>query len=352
MTNQKFPYALERIGVIMRPEAGNPDEEEGVLNPAAIVAPDGRIVMYPRLVAKGNRSRIGVAEVVVQDGVPCDVKREGLLLTPDRGWEHGSDHGGVEDPRLTWIESLGHYVMTYVAYGPLGPRGALLVSKDLQEWRRLGPIQYAYDDALDTDLNLFPNKDLLWFPEPVTGPDGTPCYAFIHRPMWEIEGQEVSLPAGITDERAAIWISYVRVEEAQADINALLRPWGHRELAASEYDWEILKVGGGTPPLRVPEGWLMLHHGVSGTMSSNSFEQQKNVFYAAGGILMDADDPTKVIARTSEPLLAPETEEERVGIVGNVVFPTAIVEVEGTQYVLYGMADEAIGVAKLTRVQD
>lgn len=345
MNQQNFPYALERVGIVMRPEAGNPDEAEGVLNPAAVVAPDGRIVMYPRVVAAGNRSRIGITEVTTSDGVPTGVKRQGILLAPDRGWEHGSDHGGVEDPRLTWIESLGYYVMTYVAYGPLGPRGALLVSRDLEQWERLGPIQYVYEDELDTDLNLFPNKDLLWFPEPVTGPDGTPCYAFLHRPMWEIWSQQPTLPRGITDDRAAIWISYVRASDAQADVKALLRPWGHRQLAASEYEWEALKVGGGTPPLRVPEGWLMLHHGVSGT----EVEQGKRVFYSAGGIIMDADDPTRIVARTPEPLLTAQTEEERVGIVGNVVFPTAVIESNGEHYVFYGMADDAIGVARLVR---
>lgn len=346
---ERFPYALERVGVIMRPEPGNPHEEEGVLNPAAVVAPSGKVIMYPRLVAKGNRSRIGRAEIVITDGIPQSIRREGILLFPDRGWEHGSDHGGVEDPRLTWIVSLGLWVMTYVAFGPLGPRGALLVSKDLENWERLGPIQYTYEDHLEVDLNLFPNKDLLWFPEPVTGPNGRPCYAFIHRPMWEIEGQDVTLPAGITDARASIWISYVDVDEATFDARALLRPWGHRQLLAPEFPWEALKIGGGPPPLRVPEGWLLLHHGVSGSMTANSFEPQKNVHYAAGAVLLDATDPTKVLARTIEPLLSPETNDEREGIVGNVVFPTAIIEVEGDQFVLYGMADEAIGVARIVR---
>ena len=64
--------------------------------------------------------------------------------------------------------------MTYVAYGPLGPRLALAVSEDLESWRRLGPLHYDYAPELDTDLNLFPNKDAVWFPEPVPGPDGEP----------------------------------------------------------------------------------------------------------------------------------------------------------------------------------
>jgi predicted GH43/DUF377 family glycosyl hydrolase len=66
-------------------------------------------------------------------------------------------------------------------------------------------------------------------------------------------------------------------------------------------------------------------------------------------MILDADDPSRVLARTSEPLLAAETEEERSGIVPNVVFPTAIEEIEGQRFVFYGMADSKIGVARLDR---
>ncbi|WP_232549851.1 glycosidase [Propioniciclava soli] len=349
MSHTDFPYTMTRRGVVMTPDRSDPHELEGVLNPAAARAPDGRLVLFPRVVAAGNRSRIAVADVVVTDGVPTGVERRGIVLSPDRGWERGSDHGGVEDPRITWIEALGLYVMTYVAYGPLGPRAALATSSDLATWTRLGPVQFRYEDHLDTDLNLFPNKDLVWFPEPIPGPEGELCFGFIHRPMWRIRGQEVSLPAGVTDDRAAIWLSYVRVSDALADPAALLRPFGHREIARSETAWEALKIGGGPPPVRVPEGWLLIYHGVSGTIIEDDFAPQKDVHYAAGAMILDAADPSRVVARTAHPLLTPETERERVGIVGNVVFPTAIVEVDGRLFTFYGMADEAIGVASLDR---
>lgn len=347
----EFPYRLVRAGVLMRPDPSDPYEAEGVLNPAAARSPDGRLMLFPRVVATGNYSRIAVADVLIEDGVPTGVRRRGIALAPDRSWERGSDHGGVEDARVTWLPVLRRYLMAYVAYGPAGPRAALAWSSDLEAWTRLGPVQFAYEDHLDIDLNLFPNKDLAWFPEPVQGPDGSPCLAFLHRPMWEVPGQDVAPPAGIIDPRAAIWLSYVRLADALADPAALLRPFGHREIARSEQPWEVLKIGGGPPPVRVPEGWLLLYHGVSGSISANPFEPQKNVFYAAGGLLLDAGDPSRVLARTTEPLLSPETDDERVGIVGNVVFPTAVAEVEGTLFTFYGMADEAIGVARIERVQ-
>lgn len=347
-----FPFALTRAGVVMTPAPGDPLEAEGVLNPGSGRGPDGELYLLPRMVADGNVSRVGLARVIIEDGVPVGVEREGVVLAPDRGWERGAANAGVEDPRTTWIEALGCHVMTYVAFGPLGPRTAIAVSNDLREWRRLGPVLFLFDDALDMDLNLFHNKDTVFFPEPVTGPDGEPALAVLHRPMWDLDetrmGQGIRLPAGITDPRQSIWISYVPLAAAQADVSALTLWGGHRFLAGPEYAFEELKIGGGPAPLRVPEGWLVIHHGVTGELG-RAFEQQRNVNYAAGAMLLDADDPTRVIARTSEPLLAPETAEERAGIVPNVVFPTAIERVGDDWFVFYGMADSKIGVARLER---
>lgn len=351
MTVATIPYSLERCGVVMTPEPGNPHEAEGVLNPASGRTPDGRLHLLPRLVAAGNVSRVGLAEVVVEGGVPVGVERHGVVLEPDEGWERGRGHAGVEDPRTTWVEALGLHLMTYVAYGPLGPRPALAVSSGLVAWERFGPLHFAYQPELDTDLNLFPNKDCVWFPEIVPGPSG-PSFAMLHRPMWDlgwmIPGQGTFLPAGIDDDRPGIWISYVPVTEVEADPRALVRLRDHRLVAMSEFEWEALKIGAGPPPVRVDEGWLLIHHGVTGEMDPST-DQQQNVHYEAGALLLDPSDPARVLARTSAPLLSPEAPEERAGTVPNVVFPTAIEEIDGVMYVFYGMADTSIGVARLQR---
>jgi predicted GH43/DUF377 family glycosyl hydrolase len=355
MQDSTVPYRLTRVGVVMTPEPGEPNEAEGVLNPASGRGPDGELYLLPRLVATGNVSRVGLARVVVEDGVPVSVEREGVVLEPDRGWERGIGNAGVEDPRTTFIAALGLHVMTYVAYGPLGPRTAVAVSTDLREWIRLGPALFRYEDALDTDLNLFHNKDTVFFPEPVTAPDGTECLAVLHRPMWDLgetkPGQGVQLPAGIDDPRQSIWISYVPLDAVRADIGNLVLWEQHRFVAGPRYDFEEVKIGGGPPPRRIPEGWLILHHGVTGVIDS-AFSQQQNVNYSAGAMILDAADPGRVLARTPEPLLKAETEDERSGIVPNVVFPTAIEEIEGRLFVFYGMADSKIGVALLERTGD
>ena len=352
-TSTAIPYALTRLGVVMAPQPGDPLEAEGVLNPASGRTPDGRLHLLPRIVAEGNVSRVGLAEVTLTDGVPTGVTRRGVVLAPDEGWERGLSNAGVEDPRVTYVPSLGLHVMTYVAYGPLGPRLALALSEDLRHWRRLGPVHFAYQPGLDTDLNLFPNKDAVFFPEPVPGPDGEPCFAMLHRPMWDLgwirEGEGVHLPAGITDDRPGIWISYVPAGLVAEDPAALVRLSDHRLVAMSEHPFERLKIGAGPAPIRVEEGWLLLHHGVDGQLT-DGFGLQQQVRYTAGAMLLDPRDPARVLARTPEPLLEPETEEEREGVVGNVVFPTAIEEVDGVTYVFYGMADARIGVARLDRL--
>ncbi|KAA9149601.1 glycosidase [Microbacterium lushaniae] len=346
------PYRLTRIGIVMTPDPDDPNEAEGVLNPGSGRGPDGELYLLPRLVAAGNVSRVGLARVVIEDGVPVGVVREGVVLAPERGWERGADHGGVEDPRITWIDAVGVHVMTYVAFGPLGPRTALAVSDDLRTWRRLGPALFRYQDDLDTDLNLFHNKDTVFFPEPVRAPDGTEALAVLHRPMWDLgetrPGQGVRLPAGVEDPRQSIWISYVPLTAVRADLANLTLWEQHRFVAGPQFPFEELKIGGGPPPLRVPEGWLVLHHGVTGVID-NAFAQQRNVNYAAGALLLDAADPGRVLARTAEPLLAPETPDERSGIVPNVVFPTAVEQIDGRYFVFYGMADSKIGVALLER---
>jgi predicted GH43/DUF377 family glycosyl hydrolase len=193
----------------------------------------------------------------------------------------------------------------------------------------------------------------VFFPEPVPDPEGRPCYAMLHRPMWNLgwvrPGQTEQLPAGLSDPRPGIWISYVPVDLAHADLRALGRPENHRLVALPEFAYEELKIGAGPPPIRVEEGWLLIHHGVSGDIPEGWDPTNQRVEYAAGAMLLDAGDPSRVIARTEKPILAPETADELHGLVSNVVFPTAVESVDGVSYAFYGMADAKIGVARLDR---
>jgi beta-1,2-mannobiose phosphorylase / 1,2-beta-oligomannan phosphorylase len=349
------PYRLRRLGMLMSAEPGAEFEAEGVLNPASGRTPDGRLWLLPRMVAAGNVSRVGIAEILVQSGRPVGVRRDGVVLAPDAGWERSHDHAGVEDPRTTWIASLGVHVMSYVAFGPLGPRPAVAISGDLRRWRRLGPVHFEYQPELDADLNLFTNKDVVYFPEAIPGPDGRLSYAMLHRPTWDLGaitgGSDVFRPAGVSDPRPGIWISYVPADAARKDARALTHVRSHRLVALPEYAFEALKIGAGPPPLRVKEGWLLIHHGVSGTLAEG-WGPQSDARYSAGAMLLDPDDPGTVLARTPRPLLEPLTSPEREGMSPNVVFPTALEEIAGQRFVFYGMADSSIGVARLDSMEE
>ncbi len=144
-----------------------------------------------------------------------------------------------------------------------------------------------------------------------------------------------------------MWISKAPLDAVQSDLRNL-QVWRHHHLlAVPEQPWEELKIGGGTPPVRTPLGWVTLYHGVAGEILPN-VDHQPHVRYCAGVMVLDADDPRKVLYRSSSPILAPDAAEEQQGVVDNVVFPTAVdVRAGGRIDVYYGMADARIGVARL-----
>lgn len=345
------PFALERIGMVMAPEPGNADEAWGVLNPGSARMRDGTLLLYPRVVAEGNYSRIGIAKVIFNNDEPSGVERLGYALEPAEGYERNERTAGCEDPRVTFVPALDRYVMAYVGYGPLGPRVALAVSDDGLSWQRMGLAKFAYDRRWRTDFDMYANKDAYVFPEPVRGPDGAPALAMVHRPDYHAgwrhsAGFEVR-PEGIDEPRPSMWISYTPLADVQRDLGKLQFWFGHELLAAPKYHWEELKNGGGTPPVKTPHGWLQIIHGVTGRIEEG-VDHQKNVHYYAGALVLGGDNLRTIVYRSPEPILAPDQPDEQTGVVDNVVFPTAIDDRgNGRVDVYYGMADARIGVAKL-----
>jgi predicted GH43/DUF377 family glycosyl hydrolase len=114
-------FELQWLGMLMEPEPGNPQEIEGVLNPAAARGPDGELYLFPRLVAHGNYSRIGIARVRFNEaGDPAGVERLGIALEPEADYELRPDgSGGCEDPRITFVEPLQRYVIRYRSAEPV-----------------------------------------------------------------------------------------------------------------------------------------------------------------------------------------------------------------------------------------
>jgi len=96
----------------MEPEPGNPHEVEGVLNPGVVRSRDGALYLFPRMVAKRNYSRIGIARVRFNAaGDPVGVDRLGIALDPEADYERRPDgSGGCKDPRVTFVEPLQRYL--------------------------------------------------------------------------------------------------------------------------------------------------------------------------------------------------------------------------------------------------
>ncbi len=361
MTTPSTLFDVERLGVLMAPEAANPLEAEGVLNPAGVVGPDGHYYLFPRLVAAGNYSRVGLARVLRDaQGRPAGVERLGVALEPEASYELVRPGvGGCEDARVTYLPGFDRYVMAYTALGRRGPHVALASSRDLRAWTRHGLVHFAAEGS--TDFNLYANKDAMLLPEPVRAPDGTLALAMLHRPMYEtwagFDG-EGSVPAappqGVDDDRPSMWISYCSLDamdwldgaddaddgDGDGDDGSGPHFARHTLLATPRGAWEAYRIGGGTVPLRTPAGWLTFYHGVE-------LYPDGGRCYRTGALLLDRDDPRIILARSREPIFGPETAEERVGVVSNVVFPSAVDQRDGCLDVYYGMADSRIGVARL-----
>lgn len=339
----------------MRPDPERPEEAEGVLNPAAVRGRDGELYLFPRLVGRGNFSRIGKARVIFNEtGDPVEVERLGIALEPTEGYEFRGETGGCEDPRVTYFGPLGLFLMTYTAWGPQGPRIALAVSEDLDKWERRGLVEFEDPDALYcTDFAHYENKDGLIFPEVVWDPSGRPALGLIHRPVYEAMSADDSCgaPCGIEDPRASIWISYCPLADLRRHFHGGLRVRGHHCLARPRFEWENVRIGGGPPPLLTAAGWLLVYHGVA--CPPETAEGFSARTYRAGVMVLNQADPRLVHYQSPEPILEPEMAEERGGIVANVVFPTGLdVRSDLGQPrrvdMYYGMADSCIGAATFT----
>ncbi len=222
-------------------------------------------------------------------------------LLPEGSWEEY----GIEDPRITKIDDT--YWITYVAVSRSGAATALLSSTDLVNFQRHGII-FASE-----------NKDVVLFPQRISGD-----YVALHRPN---PSSHFSPPQ--------IWLAR----------SPDLIHWGrHESIVRGGQLWEGDRVGSGTPPLLVDEGWLTLYHGSARSNIPGTVGR-----YAAGGLLLDRDDPTRVLARSSEPVMLPTTDYETSGFVPNVVFPTAMLDIGNEFQVYYGAADTSVAMTRFSK---
>ena len=317
-------------------------------NPGVLLDDDGRFYLYER--AAGNLRPficyIGMMES--DDGVHFRHTVDHPVLTPEMC---GSKHGSVQDPRLCKMDGL--YYMTF-AYRPFAwsshptgvgvpyshetdlpgvkraeyqetnagsanvaggrpdnmTRTGLAISSDRVNWKLHSWIT---SDKID-------DRDVILFPEKIAGK-----YWVLRRPLQYV-GPQYGCDA------PSMWLS------SSDDLKSWAEP---KLLAKAQFPWEGGRVGGSTPPIKTPRGWLVFYHGVE-----TENPAIKRVIYRMGAMLLDLNDPFKILARTERPLLEPEMYYERFGCyIPNVVFPTGAVVKNGLIYLYYGCCDTSIALA-------
>lgn len=205
---------------------------------------------------------------------------------------------GIEDCRVTQIDKT--YYLTYTA---VSANGVAVRMRSTDDWRTF----------TDYGLVLPPhNKDCTLFDRKIGG-----LYRMLHRPSSpEIGG------------------NYIWTAESPD-----LRHWGnHRCVARTRRGmWDSARIGAGCAPIATERGWLAIYHGAD--------EHNR---YSLGALLLDTDDPSRVVARSTEPIFSPEAPYELTGFFGNVVFTNGHL-IDGDRITLYyGASDEVICRADLS----
>jgi predicted GH43/DUF377 family glycosyl hydrolase len=260
---------------------------------------EGETVLLCRVEDRRGISHLWVARS--EDGLSnWRIDRQPLLSPRPHVVE---EQWGFEDPRVVHVPELDCWVITCTSYGPSGP-AVFLATTDFSSVERRGLIMPPED------------KNAAILPRRIHGD-----WLLLHRPTTTQNGP-----------KADIWLS------RSQDLHAWRTP--ERVMQSREGPWwDSVRLGIGPPPIETEHGWFMVYHGVKMTVAGAT--------YRAGMAMLDLHEPTKVIHRAPEWILAPTEPYERVGDVGNVVFPCgAVHDTETDQlHVYYGAADTVMAVA-------
>jgi predicted GH43/DUF377 family glycosyl hydrolase len=269
-------------------------ESGGVLAPAIIHENESWKMLY-RAFGSDNISRLGYAE-----------SNDGLIWKKDKlprviPYDSLVEYSGIEDPRIVKIDDK--YFTTYTAYGNkirfVKTRIRILETTDFRHFQRIQPTFKNHWRKNDKDGVLFPEK--------ING-----LYYMLHR-----------LEPNI-----------------QISSSTNLRHWADHAtiINATGNEWESYKIGAGAPPIKTPIGWLFFYHGVN---------EKKE--YSMSAAVLDLKTPSKLLYRLPFPLIWPEAEYEKGGVIPNVVFGTSAIEIGTDYYLYYGAGDKVIAAASINK---
>lgn len=298
----KFIRAPENPIIV--PRGDHPWEVKATFNPGVVYL-DGKFHIVYRAMSFDNTSVLGYA--VSRDGVHIDYRSPEPIYVPREPFEQKVQPGansGCEDPRLTVVGD--RIYMCYTAFDGVNPPRVALTWIKVEDFLQ---GRWSWAKPVLISAPHMDDKDAFIFPEKVEGK-----YFIIHRHGTDIDSALVDS----LDFDGKTWLDEYRWIYPR-------RGW-----------WDSVKVGAAAPPIKTDEGWIMLYHGVS-----------EDGVYRVGAVLLDPENPTRVIARTDEPIFEPEEDYEKVGIVNNVVFPCGAILLGGKIYMFYGGADHVVGVATI-----
>lgn len=247
---------------------------------------DNRLVKYKGTTYLSTISHLRL--VWSDDGIHFSEPEQPMLLLGNGNLETF----GIEDCRVAQIGD--RYFLTYTQVSENGVGVGMMHTDDWQHFERHGMILPPH------------NKDCALFEEKINGQ-----YYCLHRPSGDGLGGNF------------IWVS------SSPDLDH----WGHHHCIARTRPgyWDSARIGAGCSPIKTAKGWLVIYHG------ANAVHR-----YCLGAILLDLQDPTKVIARSEQPIMVPEADYEKTGFFGEVIFTNGHI-VNGDQLIMYyGAADEVI----------
>lgn len=199
---------------------------------------------------------------------------------------------GIEDCRVA--TTTDGFYLTFTEVSSLAVGVGLIHTKDWKSYTRHGMI--------------FPphNKDCALFEEKINNK-----YFALHRPS------SVELGG-----------NYIWIAESPDRLH-----WGNHKCIATTREgmWDCARIGAGAAPIKTSEGWLEIYHGAD-----------FNHRYCLGALLLDLNDPSKVIARSDQPIMEPIEKYEQTGFFGNVVFTNGHLVEGDTIKMYYGASDEVI----------
>jgi predicted GH43/DUF377 family glycosyl hydrolase len=322
-TNQYSAPVLIRFerNPILKPIPNHSWESKAVFNPAAIYL-DKRVHIIYRAIGDSDTSVLGYA--ISRDGLNISERLSEPIYVPRETFEGaipsqyqelepigvyasgGGGHGGCEDPRLARIDNTIY--MTYVAYDGYSPPRVALTSIGVtdflkRKWRWQKPVLISEPGIV--------NKNACIFPEKIMGK-----FVIFHRVFPNILVDYVD---SLDFDGKSRWLETKYVIRPRVSF------------------WDSRKVGAGAPPIKTKKGWLFIYQAVD--------DLDPLYHYKIGAMLLDLENPVKVLARCKVPVLEPQASYEINGWKSGVIYPCGAVVIENRLFVYYGASDKVTCVA-------